>query len=114
MAKYCYTNKEEGTIIRRFPITGNIPEHITLGGKRYDRDIRSEHSSFKHTYGSGWPMKSIAAAVSPDQVQDAMEIDRRAGVPTEYTKHGEPIWRNPGHRKRYLKAHNLYDRNSFF
>lgn len=61
----------------------------------------------------GWPLASDAAAVHPRQIEKAKEIDRRKGVPTEYTPSGRPVFTDRGHRRRYLKAHNLIDRSSF-
>ncbi len=61
-----------------------------------------------------WPKTSHAMAVLPSQVEAAMEADRKLGVPTDYklTADGyaaEPIMRDRGHRKEYLKAHGCRD-----
>lgn len=57
----------------------------------------------------GWPIVSDAAAVHPKQIEEAREIDRKKGVPTEYTKAGQPVFTDRAHRKKYLKAHGLRD-----
>lgn len=57
----------------------------------------------------GWPLVSNAAAVHPRQVEEAKALDRKKGVPTEYTPAGQPVLRDRAHRKRYLKAHGLRD-----
>lgn len=59
-----------------------------------------------------WPMASDAAGVDPSQIPEQMAHDAEAGVPTEYTKTGEPILTSPSHRKRYMHANGLCDRNA--
>jgi hypothetical protein len=60
------------------------------------------------------PIKSIAMAVHPDQVQEAAEMDVKLGVPTEYTEDGRPILRDRDHRRRFMQAHGLFDRDAGF
>ena len=52
------------------------------------------------------------AGVDPSQIPAAMAHDAQMGVPTEYTKTGEPILTSAAHRKRYCRANGLYDRNA--
>lgn len=66
---------------------------------------------FVHSAGT-WPMASYAAGVSPGEVPAMREIDRQAGVPTEYTSDGDPILTSKKHRRDYMAAHGLYDRNA--
>lgn len=67
-----------------------------------------------HTTGyQGYPIKSVGLAVHPDQVKEAQEHSKKLGVPTEFTKDGRAILRDASHRKAYLKAYNMMDRNSF-
>lgn len=61
----------------------------------------------------GWPLASDAAGVHRLQVPAMIEKDRKLGVPTEYTRDGRPVFRDRGHRRAYLKAHKLIDRNSY-
>ena len=61
---------------------------------------------------SGWPLVSRAAAVHPDEIPEAVERDRKAGVPTEYDARGNVIFRDRGHRKRYLRAHGMRDNDA--
>ena len=58
-----------------------------------------------------WPMASYAAGVSDSEVPEMRAIDEKAGVPTEYNEEADPVFTSRGHRKRYLKAHELHDRN---
>jgi hypothetical protein len=61
-----------------------------------------------------YPYASQAMAVHPDQIARAIEIDKKRGAPaTDYTKTGEPILTSRGHRRQFLKAHRMHDRNSY-
>lgn len=61
----------------------------------------------------GYPIRSMSMAVHTTQIKEAMEHDRKLGVPTNYSRNGEPIWTDAAHRKRFMKAHKLIDRNSY-
>lgn len=61
---------------------------------------------------STWPMASDAAGVDPSQIKEQMAHDTKEGVPTEYTRSGEPILTSASHRKKYMRAQGLYDRNA--
>lgn len=73
------------------------------------------HSHRAPTRGEAakWPIESMAAAVHPDQITEARQRDRAMGVPTDYTPTGEPILRNPTHRRRYLKSRGFFDKASY-
>lgn len=58
-----------------------------------------------------WPMTSEAAGVSPEQIPEAMEHDRKMGVPTSYTKDGMAVYTDRRHRAKHLKAIGMVDRN---
>lgn len=75
-----------------------------------DRDFGAEMG--RQHFGEIWPMESYAAGVHPKQVSEMREIDRKNGVPTEYTEDGDPVFRGPNHRKKYCEAHGLFDRNA--
>jgi hypothetical protein len=67
-----------------------------------------------HTAGfTGYPIQSLALAVSSKQVKEAQEDSVKKGVPTQFTKSGRPILRDAAHRKAYLRAYGYHDRNSF-
>ena len=59
----------------------------------------------------GWPLYSDGAGINPEHAEAAMEADRAKGVPTDYDKEGRAILRDRGHRRAYLKAHNLHDKH---
>ncbi len=60
-----------------------------------------------------WPMASDAAGVSPDQIQEATDGARKAGVPTEFNREGQAIFTDANHRRRYLRHMGWVDRSSF-
>jgi hypothetical protein len=60
----------------------------------------------------GWkPLSSEAAAVHPDQIEEAREDARRLGVPTEFDPEGRPIFTSRSHRRAYLRAYGFHDRD---
>ncbi len=61
----------------------------------------------------GYPIKSVACAVISKNAKKAEAEAAKRGVPTEYTKGGRPILRDAQHRKQFLKAFGLHDRNSY-
>ena len=66
----------------------------------------------KQHYGDIWPMASYAAGVHPKQIPEMRKFDAEHEVPTEYTPDGDPVFKGPGHRKKYCEAHGLFDRNA--
>lgn len=78
-----------------------FPDHEDLGSAT----ISGGHS--------GWPLASDALAVHPKQVAAMRELDKKKGVPTDYTPSGRPVFRDRGHRRAYLKAYGKIDRNSY-
>jgi hypothetical protein len=62
-------------------------------------------------HAAGWPILSDALGVHPSQIAEAMAANRKAGVPTEYTKDGRAVVTDPGHRKRLARSLGIHDRN---
>jgi hypothetical protein len=60
--------------------------------------------------GSGWPMKSIALAVHPEQVAEANERNRKAGVNVTYESDGTAVIPDRGERRRLLRLEGMHDR----
>jgi len=81
--------------------------------KKYDAYLESVASSSSLTR-SKWPIISIAAGVHPSQVAEAKALAASRGVPTEYLPSGEAVFTDRGHRKRYLKAHQMRDNSGGF
>ncbi|MBJ83283.1 MAG: hypothetical protein CL462_10300 [Acidimicrobiaceae bacterium] len=60
-----------------------------------------------------WPLCSDGAGVHPDQRFEAMDHSREAGVPTEFNNDGQAVFTSHAHRRKYLKAVNLYDKKAY-
>ena len=73
------------------------------------RDFQTDFG--KQHHGDTYPYASYAAGVSESEVPAMRKFDKEHGVPTEY-KDGDPVMRSPQHRKAYLQAHNIFDRNA--
>lgn len=108
---------EDGEIIERFFSFKEKPSSIKIDGKEYVAQIGTiigcvvkKPKGFGGKPCSTWPRESAAMGVSETQVKDAMAEDRRKGVPTDYTKDGNPILTSPGHEKAYMKAHGFHHR----
>ena len=74
------------------------------------RDFQADFG--KQYFGDIWPMASYAAGVHPKQIPEMREIDRKNGVPTDYTEDGDPVFTGPKHRREYCEVHGLFDRNA--
>jgi hypothetical protein len=61
-----------------------------------------------------WPLKCDASGVHPKQIKSTMAKAKQLGVPTEFTRDGRTIFRDPSHRRRYLKAMKFYDRAAYY
>lgn len=59
-----------------------------------------------------WPLTPESIAINPEHVAATMEVDRKHGVPTEYTPDGSPIITGPAHYRRYLALHGFHHRNA--
>lgn len=111
MPFYCYAD-DTGKIHDRFFRMGDAPQSIRLDdGRVAVRDIAAEHVSVPSSFG--WPLECIASGVHPSQAGELRDYLRRAGVPTEVTRDGNPVYTSAQHRRRALKARGMHDRNSF-
>lgn len=116
MPTYCYTHKED-TVERVFPI-GKAPKEIQIGKTVFRRDYSAEPKGIPHhiehvSKGSPWPMTCYASGVNASDAQQLRDYFTKAGVPTEVTKEGDPIYRNAVHRKKALKCRGIFDKSSF-
>lgn len=59
----------------------------------------------------GWPLCSEALGVLPKDVEKQMQIDRRNGVPTNYTRGGRAVLTDPRHRMRLIRSRKFHDKN---
>jgi hypothetical protein len=78
------------------------------------RHYQADFGKQIHGDMGGWPIESSAAGVHPDEVPDMKKIDAKHGVPTEYTKDGDPSFTGPEHRRKYMKVHKMHDRNCYY
>jgi len=115
MPTYCYRNPKTNEVVERFMTIAEMYKLETSGGMVIDnvvweRDIASEHGGFTKT--GGWPLKSDAAGVHPTDAIKAMKGATKIGVPTEFdTNTGQAIFRDRSHRRAYLRAMGMNDRN---
>ena len=115
MPFYRYRNKKTGESIKKFMSVSEMLKYaadgMSIEGEWWDRDISAEHGGPSMS-GSAWPIKSDAAGVHPNQVEQFQEHSARMGVPTEFDRStGQAIFRSRGHRAQYLKMMGIHDRN---
>lgn len=111
MPFYCFTD-DTGTTHDRYFGRDDIPESIRLeDGRVAIRDRRAERVGVPAA--KGWPLECVASGVNASQAGELREHLRRAGVPTEVSRDGNPIYTSAQHRRRALKARGFYDRNSY-
>jgi hypothetical protein len=111
MPTYCYQEGETGRIHERVFAIGTAPEYFKEGGKEYFRCYQAERKSVPPT--KGWPLTCYASGVHPSQAGQLREYLERAGVPTEVTPDGDPVYRDARHRRRALKARGMVDKSSY-
>ena len=111
MPFYCYSTSD-GHVEERFFRMGEAPATITLDdGRAAERDFAAEHAPRRA--GSGWPMTCFASGVNAEQSGELRDFLAKAGVPTEVTPDGDPVYTSAAHRKRALKARGFFDRQSY-
>lgn len=80
----------------------------------FDLAFPRVHTEAQHAEGlMGWePLLSDAMAVHPKQVDEAEADAKKKGVPTEFEREfGRPIFTSRAHRKAYIAAYSIHDRN---
>lgn len=90
--------------------SGQPVEPESEGAFRAKRDWMEEAPGVPSD--SAWPMHSYALGVRPEQRMEAQEHSRDIGVPTEFDRKGDAVFRNRKHRKRYCKAAGFFDRDA--
>ena len=55
--------------------------------------------------------KSDAAGVHPTQIKEARDLAKRQGIAIDFTPDGRAIFTSAYHRKTYLRACGIHDRN---
>jgi len=111
MPTYCFRT-EDGEIVERQFRMGESPRRIRLDdGRTATRDIQAEH--LPRRAGGGWPIVCYASGVHPDQAQELRDYLSQRGVPTDVTPGGDPVYRDPHHRRRALRARGMHDRAGY-
>lgn len=110
MPVYCYENKNGNVVERVYPI-GQAPKGLVVDGVSYKRSIQAEGVSIPSA--RGWPIECLGSGVNADQAGELRECFKKAGVPTEVSKDGNPIYRDAKHRKKALKCRGLFDKSSY-
>ena len=110
MPTYCY-ELGNGQVIEKEFAMGAAPRCVRVGRSWARRSFAAERTGTPAP--KGWPLECVASGVHPSQAGELREHLRKSGVPTEISRDGNPIYRNPLHRKRALHARGLVDRNSF-
>ena len=60
----------------------------------------------------GWPMKSDAMGVNPDQIADAVAADAKNGINQEYDLDtGQAVYNDPKGYQRHAESQGMADRN---
>jgi hypothetical protein len=93
---------------------GKAPASVTLpDGRVAERDLCAEHSG-RNARGELWPMEPcVASGVNAAQAGELRKFLLDHGCPTEVTRDGDPIYRNPEHRKRALRLRHMHDRSAY-
>lgn len=91
---------------------GKAPSKVTLpNGCVAVRDYKSEHAPRRA--GGGWPFSCFASGVNAAQAGELREFFAERNFDCQVTNDGDPVYRNPKHRKEALKLRGFYDRASF-
>lgn len=117
MPIYVYSNPDTGETVELTMTVAQMLRKrrkdgsIIHDGVRLVRSIAGEHRGFQNTPGA-WPMRSDAAGVHPSQASEASEEMARLGVPTRFDSDtGQAIFESRAHRRAFLRAKGMYDRN---
>ena len=110
MPIYCFSN-ESGQVVERNFIIGAAPKAIKFRGELFRRDLGAERKGVPPT--KGWPIECVGSGVNAEQGGELKSFLTKAGVPTEVSSDGNPIYRDANHRRKALKARGIVDKSSF-
>ena len=108
MPTYCYENRDGDVIERVYPVS-RAPKGVKVGSDWYRRIVEP----INVPSSAGWPMTCYASGVHASDAQSLRDHFTKAGVPTEVTKEGDPVYKNAIHRKKALKCRGYVDKSSF-
>jgi hypothetical protein len=115
---YCYRTRDGQLVERSFRI-GTAPKSIRVDGKTARRSLADETkdlrvgSEHENRPSGTWPMTCVASGVNAEQAPELRNFLKSAGVPTEVTSDGDPIYTSARHRRKALKARGMVDKASF-
>lgn len=109
---YAYKSPSGEIVWREAKVSSEPPpSEIEVDGVTLKRSYQAERAGVPST--KGWPYSCEASGVHADDAQKLRDEFKRVGVPTEVTSGGDPIYTDPSHRKKALKARGYYDRDGY-
>lgn len=91
-----------------------MPLSLEEGLAEYRRQMMEAGAAFYQDAGPALvtfrPLESQALGVHPDQIPEAIETAKALGVPTRFTKTGEPIFTSSRHFRQYARRHGYRHR----
>ena len=117
MPTYCFRDGD-GNPVERFMSVADferlvVDDVLTEDGHALRLDVVAQHSGIPQASCGTWPLHSLAAGVHPNQVREASEEAAKRGVPTDFARNGDAIFRSADHRRKFLRAHGMIDRSSY-
>lgn len=112
MTTYCYTTPDGQVFYYQFPM-GKAPREVQIGDVVARRDYYGEHRSPFSPPGKGWPIECVASGVNAADADKLRKLFVTLGVPTEVSEDGNPIYRDPAHRRKALRARGFHDRSDY-
>ncbi len=103
--------KPDGEVVDRDFRIGKAPACIMVDGVTATRYYGKRSAAVPAT--SGWPLTCVASGVHPGQADELRQCLKDAGVPTEVTRGGDPIYTNAAHRRKALRARGMFDKMSY-
>jgi hypothetical protein len=95
---------------RQFMVEGKRGQFIKQDG----RTIKRVYVPFGGQQPSCWPLRSQAAGVGVEQIDEQIAYDRSVGLSSEFDrKSGDAIFHGAKERKKYLRHHGLIDKDSY-
>lgn len=61
-----------------------------------------------------WPMTSLGAGCHPKQRKKFEKDSIAKGVPTRFNERGDAVFESRSHRKQYLAAYGMHDRDGCY
>lgn len=108
---YCYETSNGEVVERDFPM-GKAPATIRVKGRRAKRSYAAEHAGSRPA-GAGWPLECLGSGVSGHQAGELRAFFKKHRFDCDVSRDGNPIYRDPNHRKRALKLRGFRENNAF-